>query len=253
MRTISILIVVVLASVSSICAQTTSLRGTVVDDVGAVVPGAKVTFRLGENFLFETSADDKGMFIANVRTGLYSIEVRATGFMVYSVDDYRVPNVHVAEIPQIVLQSDKKWPRFEDLPLLPEFPVYSGKPFLDSKISTRPIPGPLFPATNAQNEKPDNSGRSTFCADIRNDFGGLIPHVKVELIPTKRSSAHQTYTFFTDNDGNLRTEVLNGIYKITFSKESFRLYVIKETALPSSPTECLGITLKSAVLPHQIT
>jgi hypothetical protein len=173
--------------------------------------------------------------------------------MVYYMNDYRVPNVHVAEIPQIVLQWDKKWPRIEDLPLLPEFPAYSGKPFLDPKISTRPIPGPLFPATNAQNEKQDNSGRSTFCADIRDDFGGLIPHVKVKLIPTKRSSAHQTYTFFTDSDGNLRTEILNGVYKITFSMQSFKSYVIKETAWPSISTECLSITLKSAVPPHQIT
>ena len=250
MRIITFIFVLALGCFS-VRAQVTTLRGTVTDENGAVVAGAHITVRDGQNVIFETTSDDVGAFKANIQKKRISVEVKATGFLTYTIDDFRVPEALVVDIPSIVLKLNKDLTTEEFLVL--EDPVEAGNPSLPTEISARPIPAPSFSELKSQSEKQNKSGRSTFCADLRDDFGGLIHHVKVKLEPTRLSSARQTYTFFTDNDGNLRTEILNGIYKITFSKESFKSYVVKEIAWPPSATECLSVTLKSAVPPHQIT
>ena len=88
---------VVLAFSFSVTAQTpsggTTLRGTVQDELGGIVPGAKVTLVLpgGKTRVVTTTAD--GTFaLPNVSAGVYNFFVQIKGFQPHVVSDLKVPH-----------------------------------------------------------------------------------------------------------------------------------------------------------------
>jgi Carboxypeptidase regulatory-like domain len=76
-----------LVAVSVWSQATTSLRGTVTDATGAVIPGAKVVLTNPSNGATRTTATGRdGVYeLLQVQPGSYNLRVRATGFKDYSV------------------------------------------------------------------------------------------------------------------------------------------------------------------------
>src|SRR5258707_452522 len=84
MRTMSILCVFLLALTFSAQAQTISgsIAGRIIDQQGAVVPGATVTVtEPSKKFTVSTKTGDQGDFVLpQLQPGTYTLEVQATGF-----------------------------------------------------------------------------------------------------------------------------------------------------------------------------
>src|SRR2546425_8918663 len=82
-RTISLTLVLVSLALPSFAQRiTASIRGTVTDSTGAVVPGATVTVK-NENTGFSRSTVTNGAgsySFAELPTGTYTVEVSLTGF-----------------------------------------------------------------------------------------------------------------------------------------------------------------------------
>jgi hypothetical protein len=78
--------------------ETTVLKGVVYDDGGAIIEGANVTFRGGDNksLLVKTNAD--GVFEINLKAGNYSIQVEYPGFQVFKLEKYRVAPSYKGEM-----------------------------------------------------------------------------------------------------------------------------------------------------------
>src|ERR1051325_10731436 len=71
----------------------TTLRGTVVDELDAVVPGAKVTIVLpGGKTRVVTTAADGTFSIPNVVAGVYNFFVQIKGFQPFVVSDLKMPH-----------------------------------------------------------------------------------------------------------------------------------------------------------------
>jgi vitamin B12 transporter len=67
-----------------LCAQQT-VQGTVTDQLGAVVKGAKVTLQRGDTIAGDTTTDAEGTFtFSSVTEGRYHVQVDAAGFATYS-------------------------------------------------------------------------------------------------------------------------------------------------------------------------
>ena len=84
-------------------AQTGSVRGSVVDQTGLVLPGATVILR-GEGVPRTAYADEQGTFeLAGVTPGTYTLTVSLGGFSDATVEDVVVSGTAL-ELPPVVLQ-----------------------------------------------------------------------------------------------------------------------------------------------------
>jgi len=88
---LSLCVAMIAASAPS--AQTVvSLRGEVMDELGAIIPGARVTLRAADGKKRNAVANASGVFvIPNLPPGLYTLTVEFKGFRVYVKDGLRIP------------------------------------------------------------------------------------------------------------------------------------------------------------------
>ena len=142
MRNALLLIILVFTGLS-ISAQTTTLRGTVADENGMVIPDAYVTVRSGDTVVFQTRTDSEGRFLANVPQGQVSIEIKAECFAGWKIRRYDVPRDLTAELGVISIQIKKCLQVTEECLVGCElYPVESSKPSLSTQIINRPLPSP---------------------------------------------------------------------------------------------------------------
>jgi Carboxypeptidase regulatory-like domain len=82
-----------LIAASALSAQTAvSLRGQVVDELGAIIPGARVTLKAADGKKRNAVANASGAFsIPNLPAGVYTLTVEFEGFRVYIKDGLRIP------------------------------------------------------------------------------------------------------------------------------------------------------------------
>jgi len=78
---------------SALSAQTAvSLRGQVVDELGAIIPGARVTLRAADGKNRSAVANASGVFsIPNLPSGVYTLTVEFKGFRAYIKDGLQIP------------------------------------------------------------------------------------------------------------------------------------------------------------------
>lgn len=90
----STIIILLLLSISANAQQASTLRGQVVDEVGAVVPGAKVVVtRIGSDTPRTASSNAAGEFtIPNLPAGAYTVKVEFEGFEPYALDSFTLPS-----------------------------------------------------------------------------------------------------------------------------------------------------------------
>ncbi|HYE74083.1 MAG TPA: carboxypeptidase-like regulatory domain-containing protein, partial [Blastocatellia bacterium] len=88
----STIIVLLLLSISSQAQQPTTLRGQVADEVGAVVPGAKViVMPVGSTDARTVTSNAVGDFvIPNLPAGAYTVKVEFEGFEPFALDSLNV-------------------------------------------------------------------------------------------------------------------------------------------------------------------
>lgn len=93
--------VLLLVPVASALAQSTStLRGTVTDQTGAVLPGAEITIKqIGTNLERKTVADASGIYaFAALPVGTYRVEVRSSGFQTAVRDQVHLDVNEIAQV-----------------------------------------------------------------------------------------------------------------------------------------------------------
>ena len=95
--------------------------------------------------------------------------------------------------------------------------------------------------------------KSRYCMTVRDEVGATIPKPLIKFSPTKQSRSQIKYKFTGDSDGQIDVEILDGIYDIQVKAETFHKVVLKRQLLPYDPRECITITLKTKIPPHQIT
>lgn len=69
--------------------QTFSIKGTLTDPVGAVIPGAKVSFH-GTSASKTVSTNDAGRYEADLPFGVYTMSAQSPGFRMYRRPPFRV-------------------------------------------------------------------------------------------------------------------------------------------------------------------
>jgi iron complex outermembrane receptor protein len=99
MKTTLIFLILVLAT--NVFAQSpSSITGTVTDERGAKVAGAKVTLTLAAGGELTTVTNQAGAFeFRNVRSGSYLVEVKAVGFSVFTSEEIRLERGESKTIP----------------------------------------------------------------------------------------------------------------------------------------------------------
>jgi hypothetical protein len=106
-RVFAFLVITMLVSVASAFAQqgTADIRGRVIDQQGAVLPGVTVTVRHQESGLFrETVTGPDGLFLMSAMTpGTYEVSAELAGFKKYSARDVRL---EVGRTAQVELKLD---------------------------------------------------------------------------------------------------------------------------------------------------
>lgn len=82
-----------LSSIMVFAQQAASLRGQVVDEVGAVIPGARITLTPGgvEKGFIAHSGGAGDFVVANIPAGVYTLTVEFDGFEKYVRNDLRIP------------------------------------------------------------------------------------------------------------------------------------------------------------------
>src|SRR5258708_30649118 len=82
---ISALAVVILITSSGVLfaqAPTGHLRGQIVDQTGAVIPGAAITVKNSSGLVVSATSDDAGAYdVKNLAPGKYTVSVTANGFL----------------------------------------------------------------------------------------------------------------------------------------------------------------------------
>jgi hypothetical protein len=73
-------------------AQAIRLTGTIYDPTGAVVPGAKLEARYEKGGLVSTKSDAEGKFALELRPGIHTLEIAATGFLTINYGGYLIVN-----------------------------------------------------------------------------------------------------------------------------------------------------------------
>src|SRR5262249_52168156 len=86
---LSIFILVLSGSLPAMAQSSSTLQGTIADQSGAVVVGAKVTVRnQGTGIEREAQTDSNGLFqLAGLPVGVYRVEVRADGFQTQVINE----------------------------------------------------------------------------------------------------------------------------------------------------------------------
>jgi hypothetical protein len=217
-----------------ICAQTVTLKGTVTDEIGSVIPATRVHLLSsdGRSFWAITNAD--GDYELKVEPGKYHLSFAVPPFIPIEVKDYLLTSQ--SNRLDIVLKACAECPRIDDLVAEPEPIETRTKNEIIDKVSSRPL-----------------YGMSRFCGTALNAQGASIPNVSVSFQPEKRSKSGKRYDLKTDGNGKFDFGVIDGLYKITFKKESYKKFTLRNQLLPSNANGCKDITLKSSVRPHQIT
>lgn len=79
--------------------QESSLTGTVVDQFGAVIPGAKVVVSGGQNLVRETTTDDNGSFtFTSLPVGTYRLKVSWPNFADSIIENLKIGNREKKEL-----------------------------------------------------------------------------------------------------------------------------------------------------------
>jgi Carboxypeptidase regulatory-like domain len=106
-RVFAFLVITTLVSAAPAFAQqgTADIRGRVIDQQGAVLPGVTVTVRHQESGLFrETVTGPDGLFLMSAMTpGTYEVSAELAGFKKYSARDVRL---EVGRTAQVELKLD---------------------------------------------------------------------------------------------------------------------------------------------------
>ena len=125
-------------------AQTGSVRGSVVDQTGLVLPGATVILR-GEDIPRTAYADEQGTFeLAGVTPGTYTLTVSLGGFSDATVEDVVVSGTALA-LPPVELRLES----FGDTVVVTA--SRSAVRLLDAPVSTSVISASTLETTPAQN------------------------------------------------------------------------------------------------------
>ena len=125
-------------------AQTGSVRGSVVDQTGLVLPGATVILR-GEGVPRTAYADEQGTFeLAGVTPGAYTLTVSLGGFSDATVEDVVVSGTALA-LPPVELRLES----FGDTVVVTA--SRSEVRLLDAPVSTSVISASTLETTSAQN------------------------------------------------------------------------------------------------------
>ena len=125
-------------------AQTVSVRGSVVDQIGLVLPGATVTLR-GNGVPRTAYSDEQGNFeLAGVAPGTYTLTVALTGFADATVEDVVVSGTALA-LPPVELQLTS----FGDTVVVTA--SRNEVRLLDAPVSTSVISASTLETTAAQN------------------------------------------------------------------------------------------------------
>lgn len=68
-----------------------TLSGRVFDRNGAVVVGSEVSLGGYRGSKYKTLTNDEGIYLFELPAGLYSVQIRANGFSMFSLDCYQIP------------------------------------------------------------------------------------------------------------------------------------------------------------------
>src|SRR4030095_5602837 len=79
---------------------TGTIRGTVLDSVGAVIPGAEVSVtNIGTNETRTLSTEDNGIYvITQFKPGLYRVSFKKSGFKSATVDEIKLDVQQIREV-----------------------------------------------------------------------------------------------------------------------------------------------------------
>ncbi len=125
--------------------STTSLRGTIVDPKGAVVPLAEVTISdSATGFLRTTKTDDQGFYqFLEVPPATYTISIKAPGFGTLRVDNVRL----LVNTPSTLNQTLRVQTAAESVEVISEAPLVNtedasiGNAFTTDQMATLPFEG----------------------------------------------------------------------------------------------------------------
>ena len=95
--------------------------------------------------------------------------------------------------------------------------------------------------------------KTKYCMTVLDEQGAAIPMAMVSFSPAKQSRSRLKYELVTDADGNIDSQIIDGIYNISIKASSYKKVVLKNQLLPYDPRDCITIKLKSTIPPHQIT
>jgi hypothetical protein len=88
----SVILLMVCGSATIAAQSGAILRGQVVDELNAVIPGAQLTLTTGDGKQFNISTDANGEFtLLQFAPGIYTLSVEAEGFQPYSERELRLP------------------------------------------------------------------------------------------------------------------------------------------------------------------
>ena len=103
----SLIVILSLAAISNLLsaqtANTSTLRGVVQDETGAVIPGAKVTLVLPGGKTRVVTANESAEFsIPNVSAGVYNFFVQFQGFQPFVISDLKMPQVDPVIVKMVI-------------------------------------------------------------------------------------------------------------------------------------------------------
>ncbi|MBC7925657.1 MAG: carboxypeptidase regulatory-like domain-containing protein, partial [Bryobacteraceae bacterium] len=103
------MLVCTIASLTSLAAQTPSLRGTVTDPSGASVPDAVITIRRAPNTQLQTKSDAAGAYVINnVPPGTFELNIRRPGFAPFTASGLNINGpVTLDAAMQITLEAQQ--------------------------------------------------------------------------------------------------------------------------------------------------
>lgn len=256
-------LVLLLGLAASFQAQEIVLGGVVYDPNGAVVPGVEIRAQGTDGKAFVGLTDPEGNYSIRLLPGTYKLKIDRAGFKQLEVDKYRVVNSVLGKMAMdFVIYGDNPEPcgYGGDCQTLSEITVDRAE--IADKLPGREIMSlprsPNFTGIVDYFGSPQktNDRKGIICGVVRDEQGAAIPKAIVELKLNRESKVTaDVKTFFkivTNDDGEFRGEIPDGIYRIKFRADSFKSYLFKRFSIPLESKQCMTVKLNSAVPPHQI-
>jgi hypothetical protein len=121
----------------AVITEKSTIKGTVMDIQGAVIPGTKVNFTGKSGKTYSTSTDAGGVFRLQVSVDIYRVEFLQFGFATYKVEGYRVGFKTPLQLDVVLNVAG------------PSGPVYVEEPKGAQTVDTSKLTGTVYDAYGA--------------------------------------------------------------------------------------------------------